>query len=66
MDGRDVFSELADLAAEARAMRDDCDRVADVLWAVAVLLWEAGRFPIAASTDAAHRSPSSVPATPGP
>ena len=30
MDGRDVFSGPADLAAEVRAMQDDCDRVADL------------------------------------
>ena len=41
MDGPDVFSELADLAAEVRMMRDGCDRIADVLWAAAVLLREA-------------------------
>ena len=41
MDGSDVFSELADLAAELRMMRDDLDRVADVLWAAAALLREA-------------------------
>lgn len=38
MDGRDLF---ADLAAEVRALRNDCDRVADVLWMVAALLREA-------------------------
>ena len=41
MDGSDVFSQLADLAAEVRMMRDDLDRVADVLWAAAALLREA-------------------------
>lgn len=41
MDGPDVFSELADLAAEVRAMRDDLDRVSDVLSVGATLLLEA-------------------------
>ena len=41
MDGPDVFSELADLATKVRAIRDDCDRVADALCAVAALLREA-------------------------
>src|ERR1700710_2309210 len=40
MDDSDVFSRLADLAAEVRAMRDDLDRVAEVLWAAAALLRE--------------------------
>ena len=40
MDGPDVFSELADLAAEVRAMRDDLDRVSDVLSVGATLLLE--------------------------
>lgn len=54
MDGPDVFSELADLAAQVRAMRDGCDRVADVLWAVAALLREA---------DAARQGHRPVPPT---
>lgn len=45
MGGRDVFSELADLAADVRAMRDDCDKVADVLRTVAALLREAAARP---------------------
>lgn len=40
MDSPDVFRDIAFLAAELREMRDDCDRVADVLWAVAALLRE--------------------------
>ena len=36
-----VFNKFASLSAELKAMRDDCDKVAETLWAVAALLREA-------------------------
>ena len=36
-----VFDDIAALSTELKGLRDDCDKVAGMLWTVAVLLREA-------------------------